>query len=204
MKREELIKQCKESYGKNVRLKHLQAGIRKKTSFQKAVELGCRDGWLIHNIYAGEKIGYDLDPERIFGDINYVKGDILWLEEEQGNADLVICSEVIEHIEDEGIAMRIMSDQLRKKGLLFLTTINNNLKRDKSENDKKYGHIRRYGEELKTLLEDNRFKTIDFYPIRSPHYYKNKRYIEHYSISKDKQEGRDEASGWVYVGVKNG
>ncbi len=201
---ENLIRQCERSYGKNVRLKHLQETMRRHAPFQKAVELGCREGWLIHNVDAREKIGYDLTPKKVFEDIYYIEGDILWLGKEQGNADLVVCSEVIEHIEDDLCAIEVMNNQLRKGGLLFLTTINNNIRVDKSEQDRRYGHIRRYGNELKTLLEGGGFKTIDFYPIRSPHYYRHKGDLEHYSISKDKQEGRGEASGWVYVGRKNG
>ncbi|MFW9875615.1 MAG: class I SAM-dependent methyltransferase [Candidatus Thorarchaeota archaeon] len=199
MNNKEIIKQLKDSYGKNVRLKHLLQATRNK-KFHKVIELGCREGWLLHNIQAQEKIGYDLKPRRIFEDIHYIKTNIESLA--SNNADLVICSEVIEHIENDEFVVGIIRNQLKNKGLLFLTTINKNIKVDKSEQDRRYGHVHRYGEELRTLLENSGFKTIDFYGIRSPHYYKYKGNIKNYSIIKDRQESIKEASGWVYIGKK--
>lgn len=194
-----LIKQCKESYGKNVRLQHLLAIINGKT-FEKAVELGCNEGYLLHNVSARKKVGYDINPKEIFGDVEYKEMNIMNLE--QDDADLVICSEVIEHIENDLEAMNILYNQLREGGLLYLTTINRNIRADKSLQDKERGHIRRYGPELKELLERTGFQTLRFYPIRSSHYYAHKRDLSSYLRTVDEAKGKEEASGWVYTGTK--
>ncbi|MFW5846840.1 MAG: class I SAM-dependent methyltransferase [Nanoarchaeota archaeon] len=200
MNKSDLISQCEKSFGKNVRLKHLKKVLEGVSKIEKSVELGCREGWLIHNTSARKKVGYDLSPIRLFEDVDYIEQDILSLT--PAHFDLVISSEVLEHIPDDRQTMKVMYGQLRAEGLIFLTTINSNIRKDKSEQDRRYGHIRRYGRELKILMESTGFVTLDFYPMRSPHYYSCQRDLGRYSVEQDKIEGQEEASGLVYIGRK--
>ena len=196
-----ILEKCKNSYGKNIRLMHLRECLQNK-NIDLAIEFGCREGHLLHNIIANKKIGYDLEPLDVYDDVEYHMSDINNLS--KGFANLIICSEVIEHIEEDGISIKKMYDCLKINGALFLTTINNNIKEDKSEIDKERGHIRRYGKELKEKIEKQGFKTLKFYPIRSSYYYDKRGKIKDYLISEDIKEGGENASGWVYFGIKEG
>jgi SAM-dependent methyltransferase len=187
------------SYGKNVRLAHLLRNIGKE-NFNLVVDFGCGEGYLLHNIYAKNKLGYDLHPNKVFNDINYFNQDI-----ESTNlkdVDLIVCSEVIEHIEKDILAIKKIYDSLRKGGKIFLTTINKNIRKDKSKQDKERLHLRRYGTELKEIMEAQGFRTISFYQIRSKHYYLHKGNFKNYNIEEDISQGNEESSGWVYYGEK--
>ena len=187
------------SYGKNVRSKHL-AYLTEGKKFRKIADFGCGEGYLLHNIPANEKKGYDKNPSPIFNDISYCARDITSLLEK--SVDLIICSEVIEHIKDDERVIKNIYNSLRFGGFIFLSTINRDISRDKRELDKQRGHIKRYGVELKHIMEQYGFKTLAFYPFRSKHYYENKDNIQNYSVVKDIQSGAKEASGLIYFGFK--
>lgn len=187
------------SYGKNVRLKHL-VYLTKGKKFRKIADFGCGEGYLLHNIPATEKKGYDRNPNPAFNDISYYTKDITSLLEK--SMDLIICSEVIEHIKDDRKIIKNIYNSLRCGGFIFLSTINRNTSRDKLELDKQRGHIRRYGIELKHIMEQYGFKTVAFYPFRSKHYYENKNNLQNYNIVKDIQSGAKESSGLIYFGFK--
>ena len=189
---------CK-SFGKNIRLKHLYEILNNRI-FTNAIELGCGEGYLLHNICAKNKLGYDMNPKKVFNDILYFEKDVS--ESIMGKGDLVICSEVIEHLKDDRKIMNNIYNLLNPKGVVFLSTINNNLDKDKSELDKSRGHYRRYGFELKNRMEQEGFKTILFYPFRSKHYYNSKNNLEDYSIEEDIKQGHNSASGLIYFGEK--
>jgi len=197
--RERIREQCATSYGKNVRLKHLQRCLSKK-KFRKAIEIGCGPAWLLHNVHADKKVGYDLEPIDVFEDIKYVKKGLEDLGKD--SADLLICSEVIEHIEDDQAALHKLYNLVKEKGFIFLTTTNRNTKIDKSEQDKQRGHLRRYSKDLKRMIEQSGFKTLNFYPAKSQHYYLNKGNISSYSCDVDIFEANKEASAWIYFGMK--
>lgn len=187
-----------DSYGKNVRLRHLGEYVHNRI-FKKAIEIGCGEGFLLHNTNALNKIGYDLIPNKKFNDINYIKSDVMDLPAD--DADLIICSEVIEHISDDTRAIKKLVDSTKSGGLIYLTTINKNVFVDKSNQDLKRGHLRRYGPELRAILEKAGFNTIEFYPFRGSHYYEQKDF-KNYDLQKDKETSKAHASGWVYVGQR--
>ncbi len=56
--------------------------------------------------------------------------------------------------------------------------------------------------ELRNIIESQGFRTFSFYPFRSRHYYDNKGNLATYCLEEDIIQGRKDASGWVYFGVK--
>jgi len=190
----------RDSYGKNIRLMHLKKAIN-NSYFDTAVELGCGEGYLLHNVSASSKYGLDINPRKSFNDIQYQAID-LNNTSTIPSSNLVICSEVIEHLITDEKLLRQIYKSLKNKGILFLTTINANTLEDKSEKDKERGHLRRYDTTLKNSLERLGFKTKTFYPMRSKYYYQNKPHVNNYNIDDDAREGLIYASGLVYVGVK--
>ncbi|MBU3907351.1 MAG: methyltransferase domain-containing protein [Nanoarchaeota archaeon] len=188
-----------ESYGKNVRLMHLLNHIGKE-KFGNVIDIGCGEGYLLHNIDAKVKKGYDLSPKQIFNDVLYIQQDICSPLAE--SADLAICSEVVEHLSNDLSLFRNMYNSLIPSGKIFLTTLNRNTSQDKSEVDEERGHLRRYGSELEGILQTCGFKAISFYPFRSEHYYNTNRNFGLYNLDEDVLQGSKNASGWVYFGVK--
>lgn len=80
--------------------------------------------------------------------------------------DLVIFSEVIEHLEDDGKALRDIRKVLKPDGILVITTPSSNAPLYRmgllGSFDKSVGHLRRYGKEgLMDLVKKNRFKIIN-------------------------------------------
>ena len=61
-----------------------------------------------------------LEPR--FPDVRFVEGDITRPAEGEGPFDLILCSEVVEHIPDSGAALRGMARLLRPGGVLILST----------------------------------------------------------------------------------
>jgi SAM-dependent methyltransferase len=193
------------NFGVEKRSLHLRYVLGHKKHFNSALELGCGAGYLLNKTNAKTKIGLDIAPIKLFKNINYMKINLEKLKINQfSNFDLIICSEVIEHLKNDKLLLKKAHSFLRKNGLLFLTTINKNIREDKSELDKKRGHIRRYDESLKLMLEKIGFKTIKFYPFRSQYYFECKKYNKRYNFKKDIKEAESsgDASGWVYLGRK--
>jgi len=81
------------------------------------------------------------------------------------NYDLVIFSEVIEHLEDDNKALHDIWKVLKNNGLLIITTPSKNAPLYRmgllSNFDKSVGHLRRYTEnEIRILVEKNGYKVI--------------------------------------------
>lgn len=79
--------------------------------------------------------------------------------------DMVIFTEVIEHIKDDALAIKTISKILREEGILILSTPSIYAPLHKlgltNEFDRKVGHLRRYSiEQLKKLLIINNFTLI--------------------------------------------
>ncbi len=79
--------------------------------------------------------------------------------------DAIIFTEVIEHLEDDNLALRKINTLLKRNGLLFLSTPSINAPLHKmgltKKFDKDVGHLRRYTlPQLKKLLKENDFKII--------------------------------------------
>ena len=132
--------------------------------------------------------------------ITYTNNDIIV--EVNEHADLVICSEVLEHVKSDLVLIKNIYDVLRQDGRVFLSTLNKNVPENKSKLDLERGHHRRYGCELEGMMESVGFETISFYPFRSSHYYENKGIFSNYNLKLDVEEGRNWASGWIYFGKK--
>lgn len=84
----------------------------------------------------------------------------------RGRYDLVILTEVIEHLEDDGQAIKLIRTLLEPKGILFLSTPSKNAPLYKlgltKEFDKRVGHLRRYNEnDLRNLLNENGFRILN-------------------------------------------
>jgi len=79
--------------------------------------------------------------------------------------DAVIFTEVIEHLVDDGLALKTINKLLKKDGLLFLSTPSINALHKlglTKDFDKEVGHLRRYTSlQLKNLLKENGFKIIE-------------------------------------------
>lgn len=80
--------------------------------------------------------------------------------------DLVICSEVIEHIRNDDLAIRKIYTVLNYGGLLILSTPSKNAPLYKlglvKDFDKRVGHLRRYSvRELSNLCKKNGFKILE-------------------------------------------
>jgi 2-polyprenyl-3-methyl-5-hydroxy-6-metoxy-1,4-benzoquinol methylase len=101
--------------------------------------------------YASEKIQ---SPK-----IKLKKGDITNLDFKNNTFDGIVCSEVLEHIEEEEEAIKEFYRTLKEDGKLFISVPANPKLWDKS--DEWAGHKRRYTKnQLKKLLEANGFKII--------------------------------------------
>lgn len=73
-----------------------------------------------------------------------------------GSYDLVVCSEVVEHIEDDGMAVRRLRSLLSPGGHLILTVPGGRMSRF----DKVIGHYRHYRpRDLERLMRTNRLET---------------------------------------------
>jgi SAM-dependent methyltransferase len=98
-------------------------------------DLGCGTGWLSHDLAKlGEVTGVDLSPDGIElakqrwpGPRFEVQDILVWRPGVQ--FDLVVSSEVIEHVPDHGAYIKTVEAILKPGGYLVLTTPNRRLKR---------------------------------------------------------------------------
>lgn len=73
--------------------------------------------------------------------------------------DLIICADVIEHIEDEKLALTNLLKLLKKKGILIFTAPA--YQKLYGTHDKKIGHFRRYDKkDIKRIAKQHDLKTI--------------------------------------------
>ena len=113
----------------------LLSAILDKTEWQRCVDLGCGDGALIaalHNhgylkgklLYAVDASESRIDSVReISPEIQCIVGDACDTQIDDGSLDLVISTQVIEHVSDDRDMVREMCRILRDEGTLYLTTI---------------------------------------------------------------------------------
>lgn len=136
------------------------------------LDVGCGVGTLTFYLkkYVKFAVGIDISS-RAIEICNYAKKNsslsgILFkqgiLKRGKSNFDFILCSEVIEHIEDDREFLQILLSNLKEGGVLFLTT-------PSKENflfklgfykkfDEEVGHYRRYRQdELVSLLENSGF-----------------------------------------------
>ncbi len=112
---------------------------------------------------------------RRFGDVPHVQFRLLDLDSrpyDVGNAepDTVICMNVLEHIEDDGAALRALAAVLRPGGRLILQVPN--YPRLFGTLDRSYGHFRRYtSRQLRTTVDRAGFRVValrNFGPFAIP------------------------------------
>lgn len=82
--------------------------------------------------------------------------------------DLVICTEVIEHVKDDIGLLRFLNKKLKRNGVVFLSTPSKNAPLYRlgfaNEFDLRVGHLRRYTEnQLKNLFIESGFNIEAFY-----------------------------------------
>lgn len=110
------------------------SGIRREMEGElKLLDLGCGDGRLVplwQSITAADAQGIELSPHAVqtamemFPTIKYTQGDATHTPYQDEEFDIVICQEVIEHIEDQAQLIKECSRILKKDGWLILTTPN--------------------------------------------------------------------------------
>lgn len=97
--------------------------------------------------------------------VRYYFKDFLGMNLLKERYDLVICSEVLEHLHDDKKALLKIFQLLRKGGLVLITVPSKNAPLFKLglayEFDKRVGHLRRYKlNEIISLITNNNFKII--------------------------------------------
>lgn len=83
-----------------------------------------------------------------------------------GKYDIITCFEVIEHLNDDDMALRMMNQLLKKNGILIISTPSENAPLYKlgyaKKFDKEVGHLRRYTlQKLTNLAVNNGFTVVD-------------------------------------------
>lgn len=82
-----------------------------------------------------------------------------------GKFDFIICSEVLEHLKDDGLAVKQIKNLLKDKGRVLVTTPSTNSVWNKlrftKRHDETAGHVRRYTHgELEKLFVNEKLKVI--------------------------------------------
>ncbi|MAF99564.1 MAG: hypothetical protein CMH61_03030 [Nanoarchaeota archaeon] len=136
-------------------------------NFSKALDIGCGVG---SNLSVMQKhvetvIGVDNSPKAVDycarKGFNAVIGDIHKLSFEAEHFDLVMCSDVLEHVDDVKAVSEV--NRVLKKGGAFIFSVpaNNHLWND---NDDFSHHLRRYDKKmLSTLLKDFDIKQLKYW-----------------------------------------
>lgn len=96
--------------------------------------------------------------------LRFIRGDFFQLKTKEQFA-FVICSEVLEHLQDDQAAIKKIYTLIKSQGQLLITVPSQNAPLIKLGAIKKFdqisGHLRRYTlDSLKLLLEENKFKVI--------------------------------------------
>lgn len=168
MKWEEQWNIAREHYGPIFfhRKRMIQKIIKNNIFKGKILDVGCGDGTLL-SLFQGdgnELSGCDISDKAIelaknkFGDIAiFTTGDITHCGSlPEGEFDVIICSEVLEHIEDDELAIRNLYHKLKTEGYLIIST--QYIKKYWSLHDELDGHVRRYEpNELENKIKENGF-----------------------------------------------
>lgn len=153
---------------------------------KKILDIGCGAGTLSFYLanYGNYVKGIDISPKAInacktsaqklgltqntkFQVGNFLKTKI------QGDFDLILCTEIIEHLPKDKIAIKKIFNYLKPDGLVIITVPSIKAPLYKTnfvkKFDKKVGHLKRYdGEELKSLLKKTGFKILKIHHTEGP------------------------------------
>ena len=147
------------------------------------LDVGCGVGTL--SLFLGAEgakvVGVDISPQAVqiakaagvaanLGRVKFEQGE---LQKGKQNYDLVVCSEIIEHVPDQNDFLKKIYSNLKSDGKLVLTTPSrkNVLYRLGFYKgfDAKVGHLRRYTEnELQALLEKHGFQVTMIRGVEGP------------------------------------
>lgn len=168
-----------------------------KIEFKSVIDIGCGDGTLLYEMtqrYNLERIcGIDLSQEAINITQQRLEGKFFVLdiakEKIDDKFDLCICSEVLEHIDDDIKAINNIRDLCEK----FILTVPSG---KYGLDDEQAGHVRRYSRsDLENKLREAGFKIINIrnwgFPFYSPLY--------RWALRRTKDEAR---SGEFGIGKK--
>lgn len=156
--------------------------VKRLSGVQTFVDVGCGAGELANTLgtkgYTG--IGLDFSESAIAtanqigeaysvtSQVRFEQKDVTQLIQEKKQFDLVICCEVLEHVEDDGALLNKLI--AASKGYLIISVPAKQKLFDDS--DAKVGHYRRYEQtDLRQLLESHGLKIMEFsaygYPLTS-------------------------------------
>ena len=120
----------------------------------KILDVGCGDGTFLSLFQesTNQLYGCDISEKAIefaklrFGDIaTFTTGDITDISSLKGEFDVIICTEVLEHIEDDELALKTLYHKLKEGGHLIISTPH--MKKYWTQDDEADGHVRRYEKE---------------------------------------------------------
>ena len=144
----------------------------------KILDIGCGEGSTLLNLNdeSNKLYGMDISEEAIelsknnLTDATYFLGDITKKETLPAQKfDLIICSEVLEHITDDDIAIENLSSLLKKGGYLIITVPHR--KDYWTKADTEAGHVRRYEmTEIKNKVNKSGFKVKELFTWGYPFY----------------------------------
>lgn len=102
----------------------------------------------------------------------FIKDNFLQTKKIKGKFDSILCFEVLEHLNNEILALKKFKQLLNKNGILIISVPSSNSILYKSEVlkkfDKEVGHLRRYTPELIFNLINKNFKVIKMIKVESP------------------------------------
>src|SRR5690606_7409324 len=133
----------------------------------KLLDLGCGDGRLVplwQALTSAEAYGLELSPQAVsaaqksYPGIHYTEGDATQTTYKVNTFDIVVCQEVLEHIEDQQQLVAECARILKAKGWLILTTPN-----------KLYFDNRKGGNYSNQPLE-NIIDKAELYRLLTPHF----------------------------------
>lgn len=156
-------------------LEFLQEHYMEEFSEKKILDIGCGVGTLalFFSKLGANVVGLDISERAIKiaknakkeNKIKNLKFIVSELTKGKKNFDLLVCTEVIEHIPDDSSFLSLISSNLKKDGVLFLTTPSKENLLFKTgfykQFDKEVGHLRRYkAKELVELVESKGFEVF--------------------------------------------
>ncbi|MDP3987945.1 MAG: class I SAM-dependent methyltransferase [Candidatus Levybacteria bacterium] len=150
----------------------------KNYQIKSALDIGCGVGTV--SLYLGNKgietFGIDISKKAILAasesakllELNNVSFKVMNFPDEvpSQNFDLIICSEVLEHLENDNLAFKRFYSNLKNGGLVIISTPSKNAPLYRLGMAKKFdlevGHLRRYSlEELIVKCRRNKFIVIE-------------------------------------------